>query len=149
KVGRYNRGVKQAGFLVLHQTAMPSVLIETGFITNKEEEKFLASDIGQDYMASAIYRAFKEYKVEIESKGLKTEVKEKPVVDNHEQIKNTPETINTKKEKDKKQEAENGVIFKIQIYSSSLKTELKPRNFNNLEGVSLYEAGGLYRYTYG
>lgn len=149
KVGRYNRGVKQAGFLVLHQTAMPSVLIETGFITNKEEEKFLASDIGQDYMASAIYRAFKEYKVEIESKGLKTEVKEKPVVDNPEPVKNTTEPKHPKKEKDKKQEVEAGVVFKIQIATSSVKTELKPENFNGLEGVSLYEAGGLYRYTYG
>jgi len=149
KVGRYNRGVKQAGFLVLHQTAMPSVLIETGFISNKEEEKFLASEIGQDYMASAIYRAFKDYKVEIESKGIKNEVKETPVVDKAKPTIENPQPKNPKKEKDKKPEVELGVVFKIQIATSSVKTELKPENFNGLEGVSLYEAGGLYRYTYG
>ncbi|HRN42969.1 MAG TPA: N-acetylmuramoyl-L-alanine amidase [Vicingus sp.] len=147
KVGRYNRGVKQAGFLVLHQTAMPSVLIETGFITNREEEKFLASDIGQDYMASAIYRAFKEYKTEIESKGLKTEDKK---IEDQNQKPEVKEVVEEKKnKKDKKPEKEEGVVFKIQIATSSVKTELKPENFNGLEGVTLYEAGGLYRYTYG
>lgn len=67
KVGRYSRGVKQAGFLVLWRTTMPSVLIETGFLSNSKEEGFLTSDNGQDLIASGIYRAFKEYKAEIES----------------------------------------------------------------------------------
>ena len=147
RVGRYNRGVKQAGFLVLHQTAMPSVLIETGFITNKEEEKFLASDIGQDYMASAIFRAFKEYKHEIESKGVKQEPKT-PIVEEKPKPKEIVEDKKNKKDKNKP-EVEMGVLFKVQIATSSIKTELKPENFNGLEGVDLYEAGGLYRYTYG
>jgi len=147
RVGRYNRGVKQAGFLVLHQTAMPSVLIETGFITNKEEEKFLASDIGQDYMASAIFRAFKEYKHEIESKGVQQEPKT-PVVEDKPKPKEIVEDKKNKKDKNKP-EVEMGVLFKVQIATSSIKTELKPENFNGLEGVDLYEAGGLYRYTYG
>lgn len=67
KAGRYSRGVKQAGFLVLWRTTMPSVLIETGFLSNAKEEGFLSSDAGQDLIASGIYRAFKEYKAEIES----------------------------------------------------------------------------------
>ncbi len=67
KAGRVSRGVKQAGFIVLWKTAMPSVLIETGFLSQAKEEGFLLSDEGQDMIASGIYRAFKEYKTEIES----------------------------------------------------------------------------------
>ena len=67
RVGRTSRGVKQAGFVVLWKTAMPSVLIETGFLTNSTEEKFLAGDDGQELIASGIYRAFKEYKSDVES----------------------------------------------------------------------------------
>ncbi|HEY8936944.1 MAG TPA: N-acetylmuramoyl-L-alanine amidase [Cyclobacteriaceae bacterium] len=67
KVGRSSRGVKQAGFMVLWRTAMPSVLIETGFLSNSTEEAFLAGDEGQELVASGIYRAFKEYKSEVES----------------------------------------------------------------------------------
>lgn len=66
KTGRVSRGVKQAGFWVLWRTAMPSVLIETGFLTYQPEETFLSSDKGQDMMAAGIYRAFKEYKAQIE-----------------------------------------------------------------------------------
>ena len=66
RVGRKNRGVKQAGYWVISYTMMPSVLIELGFISNKEEEDFLNSSKGQVYMASAIYRAFKEYKIKLE-----------------------------------------------------------------------------------
>jgi N-acetylmuramoyl-L-alanine amidase len=67
RVGRVSRGVKQAGFVVLWRTTMPSVLIETGFLSNSPEEKFLAGEEGQDLIASGIYRAFKDYKTEVES----------------------------------------------------------------------------------
>ncbi|MDV3308192.1 MAG: N-acetylmuramoyl-L-alanine amidase [Cyclobacteriaceae bacterium] len=67
RVGRNSRGVKQAGFVVLYKTAMPSVLVETGFITNPQEEEYLGSERGQDLIASGIYRAFKEYKLEVET----------------------------------------------------------------------------------
>jgi N-acetylmuramoyl-L-alanine amidase len=67
RIGRTSRGVKQDVFWVLWSTAMPSVLIETGFLTNNQEEKFLASENGQDLIATGIYRAFKEYKSEVES----------------------------------------------------------------------------------
>ncbi len=67
KAGRYSRGVKQAGFVVLYKTATPSVLVESGFLSNETEEKFLGTENGRDLIASGIYRAFKEYKSEVES----------------------------------------------------------------------------------
>ncbi|MFM8916446.1 MAG: N-acetylmuramoyl-L-alanine amidase, partial [Bacteroidota bacterium] len=67
--GRNNRGVKQAGFLVLYRTAMPSVLIELGFLTNANDERFLASNDGQSSMANSILRAFTKYKNDQERKA--------------------------------------------------------------------------------
>jgi N-acetylmuramoyl-L-alanine amidase len=67
KVGRASRGVKQAGLVVLWKSAMPSVLIEIGFLTNSTEEKYLTQKANQKYIASGIFRAFKEYKIELES----------------------------------------------------------------------------------
>lgn len=67
RVGRNSRGVKQAGFIVLWKTSMPSVLVETGFISHAKEEKFLNDELGQTYIASGIYRAFRDYKEDIES----------------------------------------------------------------------------------
>ncbi|HQQ96507.1 MAG TPA: N-acetylmuramoyl-L-alanine amidase [Cyclobacteriaceae bacterium] len=67
RLGRRSHGVKQAGFWVLWRTAMPSVLIEVGFLTNPKEEKFLGEEAGQNMIASGIYRAFKEYKIQVES----------------------------------------------------------------------------------
>jgi N-acetylmuramoyl-L-alanine amidase len=66
KAGRFNRGVKQAGFLVLYKTTMPSVLIELGFLTNKEDERYLKGEHGQDQMANSIMTAFKQYKSQLE-----------------------------------------------------------------------------------
>jgi len=64
---RKSRGVKQAPFYVISRTNMPSILIECGFLTNPKEEDFLHSDLGQDYIASAIFRAFRDYKNSVES----------------------------------------------------------------------------------
>jgi N-acetylmuramoyl-L-alanine amidase len=65
-VSRPSRGVKQAGFLVLWKSTMPSVLIESGFLTNPAEERYLNDKTNQSYMAAGIYRAFREYKRELE-----------------------------------------------------------------------------------
>jgi N-acetylmuramoyl-L-alanine amidase len=71
KAGRIDKGVQQAGFLVLWRTSMPSVLIETEFISNTESEKFTTSEPGQDNMARAIFCAFRQYKDEIEGRYIK------------------------------------------------------------------------------
>ena len=63
---RKDRGIKQAGFLVLSRATMPSILIETGFLTNKKEEDYLNTDLGKDNIASSIFRAVKDYKNELE-----------------------------------------------------------------------------------
>ena len=68
--GRKSRGVKQAGFVVLKKTAMPSVLIESGYLTNTKEEKFMRSEHGQDELANAIFRAFQSYKIELEAESI-------------------------------------------------------------------------------
>lgn len=67
RVGRSSRGVKQAGFVVLWRTTMPSVLVETGFISNDKEEQFLNDKLGRTYMASGLFRAFRDYKAELEA----------------------------------------------------------------------------------
>jgi N-acetylmuramoyl-L-alanine amidase len=66
RVGRKSRGVKQGPFYVLWTPSMPSVLVELGFLSNTEEERFLMSEAGKEYMASAIYRSIKDYKDAIE-----------------------------------------------------------------------------------
>ena len=72
---RNDRGVRQAGFLVLRATAMPSVLVELGFISNKDEEKYLNNNENQVKLATAIFNGIKEYKHELDKKsgGAKSE----------------------------------------------------------------------------
>ena len=132
RVGRPDRGVKQAGFLVISYTTMPSVLIELGFLTNANEEDFLQGEQGQDYMASAIYRAFKEYKATVEGVELTAPapVVEKPAPP-------VPEP------------ATSGVRFKVQVVTSSKRIEPTAKNFKGLDGVEEHRGNELYRYTVG
>jgi N-acetylmuramoyl-L-alanine amidase len=63
---RKNLGVKEAGFVVLWKTAMPSILVETGFLTNPDEKQYLVSDVGQNKIAHSIYESVVEYKTKLE-----------------------------------------------------------------------------------
>lgn len=136
KVDRINRGVKQAGFVVLYKTTMPSVLTETGFITNPSEEKFLNSGEGQDYLASAIYRACREYINEIDNKSGISAVKS--LNDNQEQDDFSP-AISTSKE----------IIFMVQVASTSSRTEIKPENFKGIKDIIEINVQNSYKYATG
>ncbi len=146
RVGRSDRGVKQAGFLVISYTTMPSVLIELGFLSNAGEEDFLQSAQGQEYLASAIYRAFKEYKAQLEG----TAVDVSPAVarpDSTQVVVNVPDSTATPP---KATTTDNAVRFRVQIVTSSKRIDpSKPKNFNGLEGVREVEGGGLFKYQVG
>ncbi len=134
RVGRPDRGVKQAGFLVISYTSMPAILIELGFLTNKDEEDFLQSAKGQELLASGIYRAFKQYKAKMEGTDVDmTEAK----------VDSTAVAVPTPVVKD------SGVRFKVQIITSSKRIELKPKNFAGLEGVEEMQGKDLWKYAVG
>lgn len=150
RVGRPDRGVKQAGFLVISYTTMPSVLIELGFLTNPKEEDFLQTAEGQDYMASAIYRAFKEYKAIVE--GVDTSVAPREVIPPKEQPVTPPKPSPEKPVEPKEQPpvvTTAGVVFKVQIATSSKRIALEPKNFNGMSGVEEHKGAGLFKYTVG
>jgi len=135
RAGRKARGVFQAGFLVLWQTTMPSVLVETGFLSNPKEEAFLLSKKGQTYIASAIYRAFKAYKIEFE--------KENAVV-------NTPHaTIHKKTGVTKNQRTKAVVDYRVQFYTSSHLVHNFATRFKSIPEVGYYRHNGIYKYTSG
>ncbi len=157
RVNRKDRGVKQQPLMVTKMAVMPSVLIELGFLTNPAEEDFLNSDKGQSYMASAIYRAFKEYKEEREQFHLNL-----TPVNQSTSTKPTPNSAqptvgkeNTSLEKtpaskpDSKQVDTKDVYYCVQLATSGIKKELVSQNFNGVEGVRFYEDGGLYKYIVG
>ncbi|HPF10187.1 MAG TPA: N-acetylmuramoyl-L-alanine amidase [Flavobacteriaceae bacterium] len=137
RLNRKDRSVKQAGFIVLHQSYMPSVLIETGFLTNKTEGAYLNSKKGQKEMAVAIADAIKTYRQNL---SLATSETQNPVITQEE----IDEAIETTEEK-----VYEGVIFKVQLAASSKKLETKPYNFKGLKEITRDKEDSLYKYYYG
>ena len=133
-LSRKDRTVKQAGFIVLKYTYMPSVLVETGFLTNASEGAFLNSAKGQVNMASAISKAIVNYKNLRDASFIAGEViREENTV--------KTETLNNDK-------VEHSLLFKVQIAASKNKLKLKPYNFKGLKEISRIKSGKLYRYYY-
>ena len=138
---RKSKGVKQAGFLVLHQTAMPSVLIETGFLSNEEECQFLASDDGQLTIANSIVKSFVAYKNKMEE----NENGEEESIADAPKVKKT-EKIDKKDKADKK--SESLVInrtYRIQIAALSKKPDLNSKKWSEIEKVQVEMEKGLFK----
>lgn len=141
-LGRKDRGVKQAGFLVLRKIYMPRVLIEMGFVSNKEEGAFLSSDEGQEKIAQAVSNAILDYKKEYFVPGTEEYVAPEP-----KKVIDTPKVNEVKTKPDKAVNIK-GIVYKIQISASSKKLELKSQNFNGLDKISV-EEGSVNKYFYG
>ncbi len=158
-----DRGVKQAGFWVLYKTTMPGILIETGFLSNKNDEKFLNSQEGQLKISQAITTAVSDYKeahdaVEKEKITHKTVVKKEektPITLTAENKKTTPkEVVHTPKKKETPKSPvssapKNLPVFKVQFLSLSSQKTLNEKKYKQLPKVSSYKYKGLYRYTSG
>lgn len=140
KALRKSRGVKQAGFLVLWKTTMPSVLVEAGFLTNPQEEKYLMSTEGQEYIASAIYRAFKSYKTAIEEKSQFV-----AKIDSNFQS----QSSNPKVDLADSNTFVNSISFKVQIASSTNSIPASSDFFKGFENIEEYKFDEYYKYTIG
>lgn len=150
---RINRGVKQDAFWVLWRTTMPSVLIETGFLTHPDEENYLKSEQGQDYIASAIYRAFRDYKYKIEN-GSKFELQpdeEITLAENDLQETDSDLLSNEIKKNAKKYHKEENteIYFKVQILSSSKRYKQENLFFKSYTDIEEFKEDNLYKYAIG
>jgi N-acetylmuramoyl-L-alanine amidase len=141
RIGRVNRGVKQAGFLVLYKTTMPSVLIETGFLTNKEEEAFLKDTANQTLMAQSFFNAFQSYKTYYES-GYETTEEPTPV-----KVIKPEATAQTYGLADE-EIADEDIVFRVQITTNAEQVPLTDPQFKNLPVWEYYDKG-FYKYTVG
>lgn len=160
KLNRKVRGVKQAPFMVLHKAFMPRVLIEMGFISNKDEGAYLNSEAGQLNVAKSIADAIFRMKadhfggtvpvldIQKSERPIKKDSIKKPVKETLVVKETTKEAIKAVENRaavlDK-----NKPVFKIQIKASKNLIELKSENFNGLDRVSLVMEGDYYKYLYG
>ncbi|WP_165040470.1 N-acetylmuramoyl-L-alanine amidase [Dysgonomonas sp. ZJ709] len=167
---RNDRGVRQAGFLVLRKTSTPSVLIELGFINNIEESRYLASSVGQKNMATAIYSGFKKYKrnfdkmqgnQKITSSNDNDDdvivvdeidiVEESPIVVASARESNANTSSSTKNNTQTKTATNknNEIEYRVQFYVSPTKLASDAKALKGLSPVDYYRDGSSYKYTYG
>lgn len=153
RVGRHNRGVKQAGFLVLRKTAMPGILVELGFLSNQDEEKFMMSEEGQAYLASAIFRAIRDYKNRFEARSNVN-------VNGVDSGKGQPLTsaVAQSADKGKAESATTATVqapstdkieFRIQVAASATRIKEGTGPYKLFREVWEYKEGNIYKYTTG
>ncbi|MBF6628619.1 MAG: N-acetylmuramoyl-L-alanine amidase [Proteiniphilum sp.] len=131
---RVNRNVRQAGFLVLREVAMPSILIELGYISNRQEEQYLKSASGQTSLASSIYNGFREYKREYDKKSY---------VFHNGETGSSETAINSASAADIADKE-----YRIQFLTSSRKFGNGASAFKGLKPVNYYTDGTTFKYTY-
>jgi len=136
KLKRKSRGLKQASLWVLHNTYMPSVLIELGFLTNKKEGAYLNSKKGQTKVAGSIKNAVLDYKKEVDQ-NIGTHIYSNNIAND-----NSVDIIEEKL-------VYTDIAFKVQIAASKRKLEPKSYNFNGLSSISREKVGRLYKYYFG
>ena len=145
RIGRYDRGVKQAGFLVLYKTTMPSVLIETAFLPNPTEEKLIGTAEGQQKMAQAMFQAFVNYKNTTEGK---TVVGGTTTQANQTESKTTDNKPAQPTETSAPQPKEEGLVFRVQIETSNKAVSKNASRFNGLD-IFEYQDNTLFKYCAG
>ena len=168
---RVDRGVHQAGFLVLKASAMPSILVELGFISTPEEERYLNTEEGSSTLAKGIYRAFLSYKREHE---IRLTGSSRTALPNDDEVTDTEvaQIDSTESENKKPQNIprtdklvteaktqrpivvesttnDSEITFKIQILTSSRPLSKNDKRLKGLKDVDYYKENGLYKYTYG
>ena len=150
-----NLEVKQAGFLVLRETTMPSVLFEAGYLTNPDDEKLLLSKEGQIKTASALFRAIKTYRMQFDSyqpvqknKDSVSVSKEKLASDRVEQVDDQPQ-MNTEKVDTKPQVVLEKPVFAVQFAMFEKKSAPAANSFNGLGDVYSYETNGYTKFVVG
>lgn len=170
---RVDRGVHQAGFLVLKASAMPSILVELGFISTPAEERYLNTEEGISSLANGIFRAFLTYKreQEIRLRGSSNtvlpeeteavaEARDAAAVDTaqakpEEKTTSSAETGQGGKSPQRAEKSavvqtgQGSIVFKVQILTSSRPLEKNDKRFKGLKNVDYYKEGGMYKYTYG
>lgn len=154
---RTDKGVHQAGFLVLRATSMPSVLIELGYITNPTEEAYLMSEQGSSTLAKSIYRAFLNYKggkvssaqLAAEPDSSSTPAEEEVTAASQPQEVPAARTQAARKQDMTAASVSGKPVFKIQILTSGRKLPPKSKQFKGLSPVDSYEENGIIKYTYG
>lgn len=146
---RYDRSVKQAGFLVLRQTTMPSVLVEAGFISHTSERNYLMTESGRMDIATSIFNAFKNYKKKIEERSSFAMVtNENPSPTATKKLQEKPANPVTEKVSPPSSPATN-IYFSVQIAASKTKLDTTPSNFKGEKNIFRINAGNIYRYYSG
>ncbi len=148
---RGDRGVRQAAFWVLLKSACPSVLVEMGFISNAEEEKFMASEAGQTKIAQTICDAFGPFYRR--ATGLKIDtvlrVDEEPVKPVQVTESKPIETVEPKPVQTQEEKPVQKTLYAVQIFASHEELQENDPRFGGLKGCKYIKSGDWYKYYYG